>query len=44
LALEGSRVQALTPAVPGVDVVIVVGRDFVKLKEKWRERDRNGTQ
>jgi hypothetical protein len=44
LALNPSQVQTLDPALPGVDAVIVVGRDFRKLKEKWRERDRNGTQ
>jgi hypothetical protein len=37
LGLDRSKVSSLDPAVPGVDVVIVVGRDIRKLKkEKWR--------
>lgn len=37
LGLDRSKVSPLDPAVPGVDIVIVVGRDIRKLKkEKWR--------
>ncbi|HVZ81388.1 MAG TPA: LytR C-terminal domain-containing protein [bacterium] len=42
LGLDASRVEGLATPIPGVDAVIVVGKDFPKLKEKWRERDRHG--